>query len=90
MECGLLYGTDERMLAIEAKAGATVASDYFAALDRVAALLPGVAGKAVIYGGSTRQKRTAGDIAPLSGLDGLLAAFDTEGGSLDPRSPKRS
>ena len=80
LECDLLYGTDERMLAIEAKAGATVASDYFAALNRVAALLPGVAGKAVIYGGSTRQKRTAGDVAPLRELDGLLTAFDQSNG----------
>ena len=80
LECDLLYGTDERMLAIEAKAGATVASDYFAALNRVAALLPGVAGKAVIYGGLTRQKRTAGDVAPLRELDGLLTAFDQSNG----------
>ena len=77
LECDLLYGSDERMLAIEAKAGATVASDYFKGVSRVAALLPGVAGKALVYGGSKPQKRSAGEIVPLGGLDSLLTAFDT-------------
>ena len=77
LECDLLYGSDERMLAIEAKAGATVASDYFKGVSRVAALLPGVAGKALVYGGSKPQKRSAGEIVPLGGLDRLLTAFDT-------------
>ena len=77
LECDLLYGSDERMLAIEAKAGATVASDYFKGVGRVAALLPGVTGKALVYGGSKRQKRNAGEIVPLGGLDSLLTAFDT-------------
>ena len=76
LECDLLYGTDERMLAIEAKAGATIASDYFAAINRVADLLPNVAAKALVYGGSERQKRTAGVVVPLAGLDELLTAFD--------------
>ena len=79
LECDLLYGTDERMLAIEAKAGATIASDYFAAINRVADLLPNVAAKALVYGGSERQKRTAGEVVPLAGLDGLLTTFDVAG-----------
>ena len=76
LECDLLYGTDERMLAIEAKAGATIASDYFAAINRVADLLPNVAAKALVYGGSERQKRTAAEVVPLADLDSLLTAFD--------------
>ena len=76
LECDLLYGTDERMLAIEAKAGATIASDYFTAINRVADLLPNVPAKALVYGGSERQKRTAAEVVPLADLDSLLTAFD--------------
>ena len=76
LECDLLYGTSERLLAIEAKAGATVASDYFRAINRVADLLPNMAGKALVYGGSERQKRNAGEVVPLASLDDLLTAFD--------------
>ena len=76
LECDLLYGTDERMLAIEAKAGATIASGYFGAINRVADLLPKVAGKALVYGGLERQKRSAGEVVPLASLDDLLTAFD--------------
>ena len=76
LECDLLYGTDERMLAIEAKAGATISSDYFTAINRVADLLPNVAARALVYGGSERQKRTAAEVVPLADLDSLLTAFD--------------
>ena len=76
LECDLLYGTDERMLAIEAKAGATIAPDYFTAINRVADLLPNVAARALVYGGSERQKRTAAEVVPLADLDSLLTAFD--------------
>ena len=79
LECDLIYGTNERMLAIEAKAGATIASDYFGAINRVADQLPSVAGKALVYGGSERQKRTAAEVVPLAGLDDLLTAFDATG-----------
>lgn len=76
LECDLLYGTNERTLAIKAKAGATIASDYFTAINRVADLLPNVAGKALVYGGLERQKRTAAEVVPLADLDDLLTAFD--------------
>ena len=41
--------------------------------------LPSVAGKALVYGGSERQKRTAAEVVPLAGLDDLLTAFDAAG-----------
>ena len=72
LECDLLYETGGRVRAIEIKAGATVASDYFGALDRVEELLPAVSGKTVVYGGAESQARSDREVVPLSGLSGVL------------------
>ena len=76
LECDLLYETGRGIGAIEIKSGATIASDYFTSLNRVAALIPDISAKAVIYGGDTRQSRTDADAVPLEGLRGVLERFD--------------
>lgn len=93
LECDLLYKTGWGIAALEAKAGATVASDYFRSVNRVAELVPEVALKAVVYGGVERQSRRDGEVVPLSDLGGVLrmteveqeiAAFTREKGRLGP------
>ncbi len=76
LECDLLYETGRHVGAIEVKAGATLPSDAFRSVNRIAGLLPGVTAKAVVYGGTTPQARSDGDAVPLSGLSGLLSRFD--------------
>ena len=77
LECDLLYPSDGRVLAIEAKSGSTIASDWFAGLTRVAPFVPGCAAGAVVHGGSDRQTRSAGDAVPIAALGDLLARFDS-------------
>ena len=62
--------------AIEIESGATVASDYFNALNRVAQVLPQISGKAVIYGGADRQSRRDGEVVPLVELRAVLEGFE--------------
>jgi uncharacterized protein len=76
LECDLLYASGDALLAIEAKSGATVASDFFAALDRVAELVPSISAKAVVYGGRESQTRSRGSVTTLADLPALLARFD--------------
>ena len=76
LECDLLYGNGNGMGAIEIKSGATVASDWFDSLNRVARELPGVAARAVVYGGSEQQSRRVGEVVPLTALSGLLEQLD--------------
>ena len=80
LECDLLYEAGPGIGAIEIKAGATVASDFFQSLNRVAELVPGVSFKAVVYGGASRQSRNDCEVTPLNHLAELLEGFD---GSLD-------
>ena len=77
LECDLLYPSDGRVLAIEAKSGSTVAADWFAGLARVGPLVAGCAAGAVVHGGGDRQRRSAGDAVPIADLEGLLARFDS-------------
>ena len=77
LECDLLYRTGDRMLAVEAKSGATIASDWFSSLNRVAEIVPGVQARAVVYGGSSREARRAGNVVPLAGMSDLLTRFDS-------------
>ena len=58
LECDLLYPSEGRLLAIEAKSGATIASDWFAALGRVMPLLPDCEAGVVVHGGDERQTRS--------------------------------
>ena len=76
LECDLLFETGHGMGAIEIKAGATIASDYFDSLDRVSELIPEVSTKAVVYGGTAHQSRSAGEIVPFAGLYSLLGRFE--------------
>ena len=75
-ECDLLYENGNGMGAIEIKSGATVASDWFDALDRIAGVLPRVGLRAVVYGGSERQTRRKGEVVPLAALGEILDRLD--------------
>ncbi len=76
LECDLLYPSEGRLLAIEAKSGATIASDWFAALGRVMPLLPDCDAGAVVHGGDEHQNRSVGKAIPLTEFSRLLARFD--------------
>ena len=76
LECDLLFETGHGMSAIEIKSGETVASDYFDSLNRVAKLVPEIFTKALVYGGTSRQFRSAGEIVPVADLCGVLARFE--------------
>ena len=76
LECDLLYENGHGMGVIEIKSGATIASDWFDALDRVADILPRVGLRAVVYGGSERQLRQNGEVVPLAALGEMLDRLD--------------
>ena len=76
LECDLLYENGDGMGAFEIKSGATIASDWFDALDRVAGLLPRVGLRAVVHGGSERQSRRNGEAVPLAALGEMLDRLD--------------
>ena len=73
LECDLLHESGDGIAAIEIKAGATVASDWFDPLDQVAAQLPRITARAVVYGGQPQQSRSEVEVLDLAGLDGFLA-----------------
>ncbi len=76
LECDLLYEMGNRLGAIEIKSGATVTSDYFDALNRIARLLPQVSDRGVVYGGSVRQSRRDVEVVTLAEVSDLLERFD--------------
>jgi predicted AAA+ superfamily ATPase len=76
LECDLLYERGSRIGAIEIKSGATVASDYFDALNRVARLLPQVSDRGLVYGGAMRQSRSDVEVVTLADVGDLLERFD--------------
>ena len=76
LECDLLYENDNGKAAIEIRSGATVASDWFGSLNRVANELPDIAAKSVVYGGSERQSRRDGEVVPLPALRQTLERLD--------------
>ena len=78
LECDLLYETGRGAAAVEIKSGATVSSDYFASLNRVAELVPNVSTKAVVYGGTARQSRSDVEVVPVAEFGGVLERFDVE------------
>ncbi len=80
LECDLLYETGHGIGAIEVKSGATVASDYFDALKRVAKRIPDITATCVVYGGAERQARTHGEAVPLSEFAGVLDGFEDDRG----------
>ena len=76
LECDLLFETGHGMGAIEIKAGATIASNYFDSLNRVSELIPEISTKVVVYGGTDRQSRAAGEVVPFADLYGVLERFE--------------
>ena len=85
LECDLFYETGRGIGAIEIKSGATIASDYFTSLHHVAALIPTISTKTVIYGGAIPQSRTDAEAVPLKGLRDVLDRF--ESAEVPPRAP---
>ena len=81
LECDLLYEDGNDIGAIEIKSGATIASDYFDALNRIAKVLPQISAKAVVYGGLDRQCRRDGEVVPLADLGGVLKRFERQEGT---------
>ena len=81
LECDLLYENGNGIGAIEIKAGATIASDYFYALNRIAKVLPQISAKAVVYGGADRQSRQDGEVVPLADLGEVLERFERREGA---------
>lgn len=75
LECDLLIPTPRGLAAVDAKAGATFAADYFQALGRVADLLPEITERAVVYGGTERQARKQGELVPLQDYGQLLDEY---------------
>ena len=91
LECDLLYEMGNRLGAIEIKSGATVTSDYFDALNRIARLLPQVSDRGVVYGGSVRQSRRDVEVVTLAEVSDLLervrqTATKYDGSLRQPRS----
>ena len=76
LECDLLYRSGKHLLAVEAKSGATIASDWFSGLNKVSEIVPGVGAGAVVYGGAAREERRGGEAVPLAGFSDLLTRFD--------------
>lgn len=88
LECDVLYQTGYGLSAIEIKAGATVASDYFSALNRVAKIVPEIWSKALVYGGASTQQRTDALVSPIDGLSDVLDGFESgDRFGVDPVSP---
>lgn len=77
LECDLLFETARGIGAIEIKSGATVASDFFDALNAVEKLIPKISMKAVVYGGDERQSRSAGEAVSFVDLRDVLERFET-------------
>ena len=78
LECDLLCRTGNRVAAIEIKSGATINSDFFSALGRVAELVPDVSARAVVHGGAQRQSRSAGEALPFVDFADFLERFEDE------------
>ena len=78
LECDLFYESGRGVNAIEAKSGATVASSWMRPLSRVAATVPAVTARTVVYGGDQAQSRSDAEVVPLGGFPAALRRFDTE------------
>ena len=83
LECDLFCETGRGIHAVEIKSGATVASDWFKPLQRVAATVPGVMARTVVFGGDQPQSRSEVDVVPLVSFSAALSRFETESGVID-------
>lgn len=78
LECDLLCETGRGIHAVEIKSGATVASDWFKPLHRVAETVPGVTAQTVVFDGDQQQSRSGADVVPFGRFPDALSRFDTE------------
>ena len=76
LECDLLYPDGSGLAAIEVKSGATIGSDYFRSLHRVAEVVPKITSKTVVYGGDTSQSRSDSEVVTLAGFGGALDVLE--------------
>ncbi len=76
LECDLLFETANSIGAIEIKSGATIASDWFDALNAIEKLVPKISMKAAVYGGTERQSRSSGEVVPFADLCDVLERFE--------------
>ena len=76
LECDLLIETNGRWIAVEIKSSATMANDAFRNFTRVEKSLDAVDLKAVVYGGSVRQSRRAGEVVPYNEFTDMLDLYD--------------
>ena len=76
LECDLLFEAASGMGAIEIKSGATIAADFFDSIDTIAKLIPKISMKVVVYGGTDRQSRSAGEVVPFDDLYDALERFE--------------
>ena len=76
LECDLLYPDGSGLAAIEVKSGATIGSDYFRSLHRVAEVVPEITSKTVVYGGDTSQSRSDSEIVTLADFGGALDVLE--------------
>ena len=72
LECDLLYPDGSGFAAFEVKSGATIGSDFFRSLHRVAEAVPEITSKTVVYGGETRQSRSDSEVITLADLGSAL------------------
>ena len=76
LECDLLYPDGSGFAAFEVKSGATISSDFFRSLRRVAEVVPDITSKTVVYGGETRQSRSDNEVITLVDLGSALDTLE--------------
>ena len=78
LECDLLMQQGGEITALEVKAGATISSDYFGPIQRVAKLIPEVTRSIVVYGGDSKQTRHNVEVLPFLDLAEALESFNLQ------------
>ena len=78
LECDLLFETGQGMVAVEIKSGATISRSYFTSLNKVSEIVPNVASKIVVYGGTNRQDRTDCTVVPMRDFAGVIDRLDID------------
>lgn len=72
LECDLICEGGDGAAVIEIKSGATIASDWFDALENIPRVLPRITTRSIVYGGQQRQFQEGIEAYPATGLDELL------------------
>ncbi|MXW41756.1 MAG: ATP-binding protein [Acidimicrobiia bacterium] len=78
LECDLFYESGHSINAIEVKSGATVVSSWMRTLSCVAATVPAITARTLVYGGDLAQSWSDVEVVPLGGFSAALRRFDTE------------